>query len=284
MKEEKNVEADVKENKTEEKKEVKHKTKESKKIQISLGMAIFLFALMLLLIVGVIIGAVLINRNNKKEYLKNENIIVNEVITENYTEPEISDDVLVYTAFEESGNWYKYSIPKLNIDSDDATVINYEIEEKLIKEVKEQINSGKGIENYGYNPSSIEYDYYINGNILSVVITLGTDVEYSSYYVYNINIETGKKCTNEEILEYKGISAEEFEKKLSSIYGERFSESYSGFKGSELYDECYEKTISKENCNINNPIFIEYNGQIIVIAKIYSFVGALHYFLIILIP
>ena len=48
--------------------------------------------------------------------------------------------------------------------------------------------------------------------------------------------------------------------------------------GADGYKEQYDNTVSKDNCNINSPMFLDENGGINLIAKIYSMVGASHYY------
>ena len=194
--------------------EEEQEVKKKKKIEISLGMAIFLFAIFLVIIVGVIVGAILINKNKDK-------VVVNEEIIQ------VNANGIVYTAFEEKSEGYSYSIPKINIDSEDVEKINNEIEEKIIKKAKEEVEYSKEFEEgFVGEPANISYNYYINSEILSLVIEQGYVYDYIEYMVYNVNIKTGKKCTNEEVVAFKGISANEFTNKLPEIYGERFEDAY----------------------------------------------------------
>lgn len=256
-------------------KEEKQEVKKKKKIEISLGMAIFLFAIFLVVIAGVVIGAVLITRNNDRSVGKEPIIQVNA-------------NGIVYTDFEKKGEGYSYSIPKINIDSKDVENINNEIEEKIIKEVKKQIKEYKKLKkenknnqeevSYAFTPCDISYKYYINDEILSVVIKFGFPYEYVEYTVYNVNIKTGKKIKNEEILGYKGILPENFSNKLPEIFGDFYKENSGNMnEENELYEEYkkqYERTISKENCNINNYMFLDNEGNINIVAKIYTMAGS----------
>jgi len=101
--------------------------KKKKKIEISLGMAIFLIALFLFIIVTVIAGTIIINKKTNNINDKN------------------SEKGVVYTVYEKRGEdeKYSYSIPKINIDSEDAKDINKEIEENLIKRAKEKVKNIK---------------------------------------------------------------------------------------------------------------------------------------------
>ena len=97
-------------------------------------------------------------------------------------------------------NYYEY--PAINIDSEDVKAINAEIAEK-----------------YGFTPEQeeelffmelevITYDYYINGNILSVVVMKGgNDSTWTDSY--NIDLETGKRIPNEHLIGRLQMSSSE---------------------------------------------------------------------------
>lgn len=88
-------------------------------------------------------------------------------------------------------NYYEY--PAINIDSEDAKAINEEIKEKygFTKEQEEEL--------FFMELEVITYDYYINDKILSVVVMEGgNDSTWTSSY--NIDIETGKRISNEDLI------------------------------------------------------------------------------------
>jgi len=123
------------------------------------------------------------------------------------------------------------------------------------------------------NPGSISYGYYINGKVISLVIKESIDGGYDFYKVYNIDIETGEKITNKELLQYKGFSISEFTNELPNIYGDYFKKLCGNYKEDDFYIDQYNKTISGKNCNIEQPIFIDWNGKINIVAKIYQLAG-----------
>lgn len=191
---------------------------------------------------------------------------------------------------------FSYKIPKINIDSDDVNEINKEINEKIISRAKEYVpilekNDSVGLYEVGYL-------YYINNNILSVVINLNFDADVVDYYVYNIDINTGKRISNEDILKIKNMTEKQFEEKLSSAAKIKFINKYGSkdthmdnlkysdafYKESELkeqesiYVTQYNQTISRSNCKIdNNKIYLSNNQNLNVVTKIYSLAGANEY-------
>lgn len=178
---------------------------------------------------------------------------------------------------------FSYKIPKININSDDVNEINKEINDKIISQAKKSIT---GIEKYNGSRGlyKINYLYYINNDILSVVIELDFDADIVDYYTYNINTTTGAKVTNEEILKIKKLTDTQFSEKLSSAAKIKFINKYGSkdtYKESELkeqesfYVTQYNQTISGSNCKIdNNKIYLSDNQNLNVVTKIYSLAGA----------
>ena len=54
-----------------------------------------------------------------------------------------------------------------------------------------------------------------------------------------------------------------------------------GFEDTEEYKEQYNKTVNTNNYNMQIPMFVDKNGDINIIAKIYAFAGADYYYYII---
>lgn len=98
--------------------------------------------------------------------------------------------------------------PYININSDYVKVVN--------KEIKVFVDKMKATDERPANPwySAMKYTDNINGNILSVVLTLnyglGTSATPNYYKVYNINLKTGDMEINNDILKYKKITEDAF--------------------------------------------------------------------------
>lgn len=191
---------------------------------------------------------------------------------------------------------YSYKIPKININSSEVDEINKEINDKIISQAKECIQFLE--KNEGGGLYRVDYSYYINNNVLSIVINLEYDSDIVDYYVYNINITTGAKVTNEEILKIKKMTDNQFSEKLSSAAKIKFINKYGSkdaymndLKNSDAFNEeselkeqesiyvtQYNKTISTSNCKIdNNKIYLSDNQNLNVVTTIYSLAGADEY-------
>lgn len=110
-------------------------------------------------------------------------------------------------------NFPDKSCPIINLDSFDVNNINIDIQQNYIEPTE-----------YTYTKSMFEY--YQNNEILSLVITTAYDTGGYSYDVYNININTGKVVSNEEILKSKNISEKTFLSKLPEYYEKKFLEEW----------------------------------------------------------
>lgn len=218
---------------------------------------------------------------------KDESNVINLIKDkETNIQQELVTDVFTYTGTTKDGNntSVSYKIPKININSDDVTKINSEIDKKITSKAKESI---KEIENgTSIGLFKIYYNYYINDNILSVLIGLEYDADISTYYTYNIDIKTGKRMSNEDILKIKNMTKKQFEEKLTNIYINEFLKSNGSIEkwtstqseSKAMYEAQYNRTISKSNCNSDTQmIYLDANGKINAVAKIYSLAGAESY-------
>ena len=203
---------------------------------------------------------------SKLEESQNANKNISQPINNNETSKYINEinesDEIVYTKYKIETGGGNNEIPFININSTYASQVNQKMED-YYKEFEE---SGKQVE-------FMSYDYYINNNILSLVIYEGVAASYE-YEIYNIDIYNGNIVTNSEILKTKQITVEEFENNLPKVFGEFFEEYYKQMdKEDEFYKEQYNRTIAKENCTINNQIFLGEEGEINVIGTIYALAG-----------
>ena len=107
-----------------------------------------------------------------------------------------------FTCTDKNTNTVKttYSIPSLKFDTPDALAINSDIQKQFSKPFSE----AKEAESNNKSPvyDSIDYDAYINDDILSVIITAEDSGHSLSYTVFNYNKTTGKRLDNEKLLDY----------------------------------------------------------------------------------
>ncbi len=160
--------------------------------------------------------------------------------------------------------------PQLTIDSSDAKTVNNEIKEKT-DEVFER--TGKGGESW----FRCDYVCYTNGNILSLVLEIRTvDTPNSMFYVYNFNVETGKRLSNSDIMSAAGVTAGEAYEMVKADMAPRFDEIRGKVSDSSLIDRQMEKTISDENVK-KTDFFLDGNGKLCACYRYYWVAGAENY-------
>ena len=197
------------------------------------------------LIIGLIIGLFFVFKDSIIGWYKDPSWNKNNIYTEQkqtndtYNVKKIDDSKdVVYTLTNKS-------YPIINISSPEIEDIN----EKVKREYKEN-------EEY-FNH---EYNYYLNNEILSLVISIEDTSGYTEYEVYNINVNTGKPVSNTNILKTKDIDEQTFLSNLTICYKEKFLELWEYAKDwNDDYMDAYNKTISTANYNTQVPMFLDNN-------------------------
>lgn len=173
-----------------------------------------------------------------------------------------------------------YSYEK-DVEGVDGTALTFKLPYvNILSSYADEIN--KNISNMSLSIYvNFEYYVYLNDNILSLVVE-GTVYANGSrvYSVYNIDIYTGERIYNEDILEYLGITEEEYIAKLPAAYHNAFLEKFPNI--SDIYEdytksEEYKNTIADSNCTIDTPMYMGLNKALKVIGKIYSPAGPSYY-------
>lgn len=255
------------------------KTKQSKGL-------IWVIIILIVLVVGLISFIVY------KEFFVNNDIInsneTNDVIIEtkktmklvenkdwvydaNY-DPNVKQQVYT-TVYDETYNVNDYKVPYVNINSEYAETINSEIK-KLYDNMMQVFNNG--IEDGVSYIDIFKYDYYLNGEILSIVLTAGvgaTDGVYPDYYIFNIDINTGKKIDLENILNYKNLSNADFDIIAKNAIIDEYDTFYKNIDKSdnlyvEYYDEMKQQTLDDYNNSTDKKCYIDNNGDINLLATV----------------
>ena len=158
------------------------------------------------------------------------------------------------------------NLPYINIDSESIKQINKDISE-IYKDVKEE-----------HGDFGISYEYFINDNILSLLIHRGYTNDYVEYKTYNIDMTTGKPVSNLELLYSKNILENEYIEKVKNAYEADTSEYLKNHKSEGVFDELFLGELKDQSCSINTPMYLDEEGKINVVAKVCSFAGAAYYY------
>ena len=135
--------------------------------------------------------------------------------------------------------------PELLIQSADADAINAEIAERCNK-IFDAYDSGKPMEDFS---KGAEYKAYLNGKTLSLVFIDRAPVNQSVYYyVYNIDVESGSRLDDAELIARSGNDADTAHAQLAERVAEYFDAKTAGMQGGmdTVIAKCREKTLSDE--------------------------------------
>lgn len=151
----------------------------------------------------------------------------------NYIKEDISQN-LVYTSktFKNKQDLYN-EIPYVNIDSDDAKLVNETVSNYADSFLENENNL-------------MVYDSQVNGSVLSIVLKMVEYVESSSYpevvfHTYNFDLSTQELMSDDEVLDLFDVSEDDVlkkvEKQFQNYYSEELSEGY--FVEEECDYQCF---------------------------------------------
>ncbi|MCD8020805.1 MAG: hypothetical protein LUF92_14880 [Clostridiales bacterium] len=193
---------------------------------------------------------------------------------------------LVTSAYSATYNSMSFEIPQININSEYVASVNQEIWDALFTELDELISYWEANNDYD-GGEYISYKWYVNGDILSLVIESHlVDWAWWDYCVYNIEISTGSAVSESGLLSYYGISEDDYKKEVrQALYSYNYDgleQSYNNYKKSQDQERMdyintqLALTISEENVALSQP-FLNENGQLCIIGRVYSPVEADYY-------
>jgi len=171
---------------------------------------------------------------------------------------------------------YSYSVPAFNLDSADASDMNEEIEAicaPIIAEMQEAEETGFSLM---YN--SVSYEAYQNGDIVSLLLIMNTDIEVVEYHVFNLNVVTGERASGAEMVNVSGLTEDAFVEAAMAATEAKFMELYDGMQEDvDNFDEQLAKTMSADVFSLSAPMYLNGEGKLCIIARIYALAGASYY-------
>ena len=124
----------------------------------------------------------------------------------------------------------RFRIPKITIDSDDARSANDEI-----VEIYTELMDAAANNDHSASCDYLDFDAYLNGDILSVVITSKyNSTNYYKYSVYNFDTSTGKALNNRALCKKLGTTWDDVEETFRSKLKEEYCSKYPNFKDTEF--------------------------------------------------
>ena len=129
--------------------------------------------------------------------------------------PVVKVTTAVNKSFTEYGKTVKYQIPQVSISGKNMDSVNKRIKKNNPEKYSNPKKSG------GFGICEVTYSYYINGDILSIIIRYSKrtgDGAPDGYDIYNIRISTGKLLSKKALLKQCGTTEKKFLKNAKKIY------------------------------------------------------------------
>ncbi len=172
--------------------------------------------------------------------------------------------------YDENTSQYE-KVPIINIDSVDA--------DRLNKKIKDFAGTR---DTYDEN-FTINYDFYENSDVLSIIVKSTTPGSSVYYVAANINTKTGKEVTNKALIEIKNINESDFTSKVFGAYEKDLEDTgaLDTAKSQKYYgghSSVYEGTQNKiKNTKLDDfDMYLNSNGELCVVADVYLIAGPEH--------
>ena len=156
-------------------------------------------------------------------------------------------------------------LPEILIDSADAKAANSEIVEKYGEVVEGEANSTGAY--------ALDYEAYLNGKILSLVIIAKYDGGNSYGLCYNFDVTTGKTMDNESLCSAIGKN---YTEELDELYDELvdyYETKWGNLPGNETEKE---KTYNYSNIKAA-AMYLDEDGDLMALVDTYAAVGGGHW-------
>lgn len=168
-----------------------------------------------------------------------------------------------------------YKIPRIVLEGTDAELANKQSEE-IFNDKCKSADDMRNFNAWELQYTKLDYEYYINDNVLSVVIFNKYPFNnYTEYTVYNFDVLSGKRLYNEDIANKLSLNYS----KIKNVIIEKIQNYFNSLptNHSTFYYTQLERSISDDNIE-SSSLYIGENGQIMVEYRIYKMAGSETYY------
>lgn len=154
------------------------------------------------------------------------------------------EHLLYVEEYNQEANDLFLAVPEILLDSEDAKACNqalWNICDPVLDENMRYAREKGFISN-----RDINYDAWVYENTLTVCAWISTEYEYTDYYVYTLDLDTGKLLSNAETAPLAGLG-EDWEDTLRNAVQRRFELRAGLVAQDEPYNAQLENTLSQEN-------------------------------------
>ena len=205
--------------------------------------------------------------------------IITASVTEEVNPTALSADNYVVTAKEKTYQYTDdfgtshsatYQIPALNFTSSEAAAVNAEIQESYAEEFAKADKAEQ--EKTALPCDMIDYEYYINDKLISIVIKHQNSAHITDYKVYNYNAENDTKLDNDGLLAYLNRDVKQTYSDLKNVLQNDYTSKYKYDHFPNDYYVQLEKTIGDEGLK-NSQLYLNKNAKLCAICTEYASVG-----------
>ncbi|MBR7046636.1 MAG: YARHG domain-containing protein [Lachnospiraceae bacterium] len=166
-----------------------------------------------------------------------------------------------------------YEVPFIRMDSYDARTYNA----MLRREIYPYIDDAKAALDQGYSPwlYGVDYKAYVWKNTLTVLTWVRGDWGINIYYPITLDLDTGKKLSNEETGALYGMDPQEMKTAVREAMRAYYEKAFSGAR--ENAESFYRSQLEKTAASSNTDKAILYptaDGTPYLVCTIYSLAGA----------
>lgn len=168
----------------------------------------------------------------------------------------------------------EYHVPQLLRDGEPLQAVNDRLWQELYEEDL-AVYGSLGQEEFYTGTMSMDYDWYVNGDVLSLVVTTywGPESPFYSYLVYNVSISRGEFLSPEEVLAQAGTTREAYRTALSALLA-GYVNAYTHPDG-QSHDLALTQTL--QNVEQSCP-FLGEDGALCARAELYHCYAVLEYY------
>lgn len=176
------------------------------------------------------------------------------------------------------GNSYDadFAVPEIKIGGEDAAEANEEIREECMPQYNDSVEASENLTSLIC--MGINYEYWTNDNLLTLLVTLESSWGQNQYLVYTFDLNTKKELDTEDIAPMYNMTERELESKIEQTMLDYYNEQYSSVS-SEMQNSVNEqrsKTVSEDNVD-DAEVYPDKNGELYIHCDIYSIAGAERY-------
>lgn len=259
------------------------KTNKEKNVVIILLIVIIMILAVLCVLFAT--NTITLNKDNKDSSVNSKSNDVNKYISKINNEKdwiynaEYSKNVKANSYSIDDKTYYvkDINVPFINVDSEYAKNANDEIKKVFDIAIK---SFNEGMNDSMTYVDECDYTSKITDSYLSTLLTLGigaTDVVHPKYYVYNVDLKTGKQLSFEDVYKIVGFNSSNIDSKVKTAITSIMKEQLNVFESPDSYPEGT-NFATYNNESINNYLesvndntiryFISDNGKLNIIVTL----------------